>query len=228
MCVCEGVDRETEEDGATERARDQAERERETETETERERERQRQRERETERQRETETERQRETERDRERQRDRQREQIERAKTERAKRERERDAETDRHVHTATHRETQRLTVGWLVGWLMRPGQQVLRRNWLPKPGSPQRPLHLKFISLGGQLSSLFATSVTPLIAGLLGWRGVNYLFGGGGLALALCWAAFAKSAPTQFRRRSGDGPIISIDEIGRDGKAPTEVSKI
>ena len=58
-------------------------------------------------------------------------------------------------------------LTVcGFFQGPLI-PGQQVMRRNWLPKPGSPERPIHLKLISLGGQFSGLLASSVTPFIAG-------------------------------------------------------------
>ena len=84
-------------------------------------------------------------------------------------------------------------------------PGQQVMRRNWLPKPGSPERPIHLKFISLGGQFSGLLASVVTPIIATRLGWRAVNRIMGGGGLCLAALWFAKAASAPLHFKPRPG-----------------------
>jgi MFS family permease len=93
-------------------------------------------------------------------------------------------------------------LTVcGFFQGPLI-PGQQVMRRNWLPKPGSPERPIHMKLISLGGQFSGLLASTVTPMIAGAFGWRAVNAIMGGGGLVLALAWFGLAKSEPTQFRK--------------------------
>ena len=114
-------------------------------------------------------------------------------------------------------------LTVcGFFQGPLI-PGQQVMRRNWLPKPGSPARPIHMKLISLGGLASELLAKSVTPVIAGALGWRAVNTVMGGGGLLLALCWFAFAKSTPTQFRRRGdSSGAILSAAEAAKATEPP------
>lgn len=94
-------------------------------------------------------------------------------------------------------------------------------RRNWLPQPGSPARPIHMKLISLGGLFSELLASSVTPIIAGSLGWRAVNVVMGGGGLLCALCWFLFAKSKPTHFRRR-GDrsATLLTLEQVGRQGR--------
>ena len=85
-----------------------------------------------------------------------------------------------------------------------------------MPKPGSPARPIHLKLISLGGLFSEVLASSVTPTIAGMLGWRAVNVIMGGGGLLCAACWLLFAKSKPAHFRRR-GDrsGTLITLEQI-------------
>ena len=105
-------------------------------------------------------------------------------------------------------------------------PGQQVMRRNWLPKPGSPERPIHLKFISLGGQFSGLLASVVTPIIATRLGWRAVNRIMGGGGLCLAALWFAKAASAPLHFKPRPGSAqpppPTAASDRAPAPAPAP------
>eukprot|EP01052_Picozoa_sp_SAG31_P038501 SAG31_NODE_5158_length_2710_cov_1.918422_2_plen_447_part_00 len=114
-------------------------------------------------------------------------------------------------------------LTVAGICQGPLIPGQQVMRRNWLPRPGSPERPIHMKLISLGGQFSGLLASSVTPLIAVRLGWRAVNYVMGAGGLVMATLWFLFAKSAPTNFRRRSERG-----DKVSRAQAVPSSTSAV
>ena len=52
---------------------------------------------------------------------------------------------------------------------------------------------------------------SAAPFVAARFGWRGVNRVMGGGGLLLAACWFAFARSKPTQYRRR-GDPPGAAL----------------
>lgn len=75
-----------------------------------------------------------------------------------------------------------------------------------------------MKLISLGGLLSGLLAQSVTPIIASSMGWRAVNVIMGGGGLLCALCWFAFAKSAPTHFRRRGGSAELLTLEQATAD----------
>jgi hypothetical protein len=73
-----------------------------------------------------------------------------------------------------------------------------------------------MKLISLGGLFSELLASSVTPIIAGSMGWRAVNFVMGGGGLLCALCWFAFAQSAPTHFRPRGdSSATLLTLEQI-------------
>ena len=86
-----------------------------------------------------------------------------------------------------------------------------VMRRNWLPKPGSPRRPIHTKLMQLGGQVASIFATLVTPWIAIRFGWRAVNTLMGGGGLVCCALWFWGAVDEPMQFLRTRKGGAAKS-----------------
>jgi MFS family permease len=61
--------------------------------------------------------------------------------------------------------------------------GQKTMQRNWLPKIGSPSRPIHHKLVSLGELFGQgILANALTPWIASNFGWRAVNYAMGGGG----------------------------------------------
>jgi hypothetical protein len=98
-------------------------------------------------------------------------------------------------------------LTVcGFFQGPLI-PGQMVMRRNWLPKSGTPERPIHARLVALGGQIANVTATSVTPWLATKFGWSSVNTLFGGGGLLCCALWFAKCAEVPQHWRRR-GDPP--------------------
>ena len=80
--------------------------------------------------------------------------------------------------------------------------GQKSVQRNWLPKLGSPSRPIHHKLVSLGELFGQgILASTLTPWIASNFGWRAVNVLMGGGGLVCAALWFAFAKAEPTAWR---------------------------
>jgi sugar phosphate permease len=102
-------------------------------------------------------------------------------------------------------------LTVcGFCQGPLM-PGQMVMRRNWLPKTGSPERPIHARVVAFGGQFASIAATSVTPWLATKFGWSSVNTVMGGSGLLCAALWFAKCVEVPQHWRRR-GDASSAAI----------------
>jgi sugar phosphate permease len=80
--------------------------------------------------------------------------------------------------------------------------GQKTFQRNWLPKVGSPSRPIHHKLVSLGELFGQgILASTLTPWIASNFGWRAVNVAMGGGGLLCAAVWFAFAKEAPVHWK---------------------------
>lgn len=80
--------------------------------------------------------------------------------------------------------------------------GQKTFQRNWLPKIGSPSRPIHHKLVSLGELFGQgILASTLTPWIASNFGWQAVNIAMGGGGLICAAIWFAFAKEAPTHWK---------------------------
>eukprot|EP01046_Picozoa_sp_COSAG06_P057245 COSAG06_NODE_11099_length_1567_cov_0.868529_1_plen_448_part_10 len=97
----------------------------------------------------------------------------------------------------------------GFCQGPLM-PGQMVMRRNWLPKTGSPERPIHARVVAFGGQFAAIFATSVTPWLATKFGWSSVNTVMGGSGLLCCALWFAKCAEVPQHWRRR-GD-PLSSV----------------
>jgi hypothetical protein len=89
--------------------------------------------------------------------------------------------------------------------------GQKTMQRNWLPKIGSPSRPIHHKLVSLGELFGQgILANALTPWIASNFGWRAVNYAMGGGGLLCLVVWMAFAQAEPTRWKRR-GDSAVIA-----------------
>lgn len=85
--------------------------------------------------------------------------------------------------------------------------GQKTMQRNWLPRVGTPSRPIHHKLVSLGELFGQgIMASTLTPWIASNFGWRAVNIAMGGGGLGCLAVWMAFAKNEPTQWTRPGGD----------------------
>ena len=109
-------------------------------------------------------------------------------------------------------------------------PGQKTLQRNWLPAVGSPARPIHHKLVSLGELFGQgVLASTLTPAIAARWGWRAVNVLMGGGGLACAALWLAFAHEAPTRFRRKdTGAEIVLAGGRGGAEGGNAIELMKV
>ena len=94
-------------------------------------------------------------------------------------------------------------LTVcGFCQGPLI-PGQMTLRRSWLPKLGSPERPIHTKLMQLGAQFAGVLTAAAIPWTATRFGWASINRLAGGSGLAIAAVWFAKAAATPADYRRR-------------------------
>jgi sugar phosphate permease len=117
-------------------------------------------------------------------------------------------------------------LTVcGFFQGPLI-PGQMVMRRNWLPKSGTPERPIHARLVALGGQIANVTATSVTPWLATKFGWSSVNTLFGGGGLLCCALWFAKCAEVPQRWRRR-GDPPSAVASSASPAAAAAPATSK-
>ena len=91
-------------------------------------------------------------------------------------------------------------LTVcGFCQGPLI-PGQMTLRRSWLPKLGSPERPIHTKLMQLGAQFAGVLTAAAIPWTATRFGWASINRLAGGSGLAIAAVWFAKAAATPADY----------------------------
>ncbi len=105
------------------------------------------------------------------------------------------------------------------IAGFFQSPlvaGQKTMQRNWLPKLGSPSRPIHHKLVSLGELFGQgILANTLTPWIASTFGWRAVNVAMGGGGLACLAVWMAFAKNEPTRWKHPDDDSKVIEKSDL-------------